>query len=149
MTDNESIGAHPLARRPPPRTSETAFFWEGVDAGELRIQRCSSCAAHQHPPRAACLSCGSLELSYDVVDGRGTVYSYTTHHHPPVPGPQPPFDVILVSLPQGVRLLSNLIDALPGMLRVDLPVEVRFVEVQSGLTLPLFAPSDPAERPGG
>lgn len=126
----------------PPRTSETAFFWEGVDAGELRIQSCPACAAVQHPPRAACVRCGSLDLEHVVSAGTGTVHSHTTHHHPPVPGPLRPFDVVLVTLDEGVRMLSNLIGPEPGQVAIGDRVAVRFVEVEPGLTLPLFTPLD-------
>ena len=66
---------------------DTAFFWDGTAPGELRIQRCSACGALRHPPgpglpaRAA-----PRTAAYVVASGRGTVYSYVVHHHPPVPG---------------------------------------------------------------
>lgn len=128
-------------RQHPPRTSETAFFWEGVDRSELRIQSCRPCDALHHPPKAACSACGSLDLGWILASGRGTIHSYTTHHHPPVPGPPPPFDVILVDLEEGVRMISNLVDQAPGTAWIGEPVAVTFVEIEPGLVLPLFAPA--------
>ena len=33
---------------------DTAFFWDGTAAGELRIQRCGGCGALRHPPGPMC-----------------------------------------------------------------------------------------------
>ena len=40
---------------------DTAFFWEGTPAGELRIQRCNACGALRHPPGPACPACDALD----------------------------------------------------------------------------------------
>jgi uncharacterized protein len=130
------------APRPrPQRTSETAFFWDGVDRGELRIQQCGGCGVLSHPPRAACPECGALASGWVVASGNGTIHSYATHHHPPVPGPAAPFDVILVDLDEGVRIISNLVGCEPGTVEIGQRVAVRFVEVEPGLVVPLFAPA--------
>ena len=65
---------------------DTAFFWEGTRAGELRVQRCGACGELRHPPGPVCPACHAMQPTYDVVSGRGTVYSYVVHRHPPVPG---------------------------------------------------------------
>jgi hypothetical protein len=126
-------------RRPrPPVNADTAFFWEGVDAGELRIQRCTGCGALRHPPRPMCGSCQSTEFDTVVASGRGTIYSYAVHHHPPLPGIELPLVVILVELEEGVRLVSSLTGAGPDAVAIGLPVEVVFSQVDDDLTLPLF-----------
>ena len=125
--------------RPRPAINEdTEFFWEGVNAGELRIQRCAACGTLRHPPRPACGACGSLESDHAVASGRGTVYSFVVHHYPAVPGFEPPFVVVLVELEEGVRLVSNLVDGGPEDVQIGMPVEVAFTEVEPGYTLPLF-----------
>jgi len=125
--------------RPRPATNEdTAFFWEGAARGELLIQRCASCGTLRHPPRPACPSCRSLEWDTQRAGGRGTVHSYVVHHHPPVPGFEPPYVVVLVELEEGTRLVSNLVDADPSEVSIGMPVEVEFVRVDDELTLPLF-----------
>ncbi len=44
-----SRGKKGAARRPRPAvTHDNAFFWEGVERGELRIQRCASCGRLRH-----------------------------------------------------------------------------------------------------
>ena len=44
------------ARRLRPMISQdTAFFWEGTAAGELRIQHCPACGTLRHPPGPMCM----------------------------------------------------------------------------------------------
>jgi uncharacterized OB-fold protein len=117
---------------------DTAFFWAGCAAGELRVQRCGSCGALRHPPGPACPRCGALDPGYLVAAGVGTVYSYVVHHHPPLPGRRSPVVVALVELAEGVRVVGELLDVEPGEVHVGAPVEVAFVRVDDELTLPAW-----------
>jgi uncharacterized protein len=127
----------------PPVTQDTAFFWEGTAAGELRIQGCAACGALRHPPGPMCPSCGAAQTgSYVVADGTGEVYSYVVHHHPPVPGKRTPFVVALVDLPEGVRVMGELTGITPDEVRVGLPVRSAFINVDETLTLPGWRPAD-------
>src|SRR5262245_9028678 len=99
-----------MARPPRPRQNQdSAFFWDGVAKGELRIQRCSGCELLRHPPRPMCPRCQSLDWDHAVASGRGTVYSFVVHHHPPVYGLEVPFTVALVELEEGTRIVGNLV----------------------------------------
>ena len=59
--------AGPVMR--PPVSPDTAFFWAGTAAGELRIQRCGGCGALRHPPGPRCLGCGAATPGYVVAAG--------------------------------------------------------------------------------
>jgi uncharacterized protein len=124
----------------PPPPLDSAFFWEGVEAGELRIQRCASCGKLRHPPRPMCPWCRSLERDHVVASGRGEVYSYVVHHHPPVPGREHPFAIAVVALEEGTRIVGNVIDADPATVHVGMPVELVFAENHRGRTLPQWRP---------
>ena len=127
---------------------DTEFFWAGTAAGELRLQRCEGCGALRHPPGPMCPQCGSAQdgsaqagpagPGYVVAAGTGEVYSYVVHHHPPVPGRQLPVVVALVQLPEGVRMVGELLGVSPDRVRVGLPVAVEFVRVDDELTLPAW-----------
>jgi len=136
--------------RPPRPTADrdSAFFWEGVEAGELRIQRCTACRALRHPPGPMCPGCHGLDWDWAVSAGRGTVHSFVVHHHPPVPGFEPPFVVALVELDEGTRLVANLGGIAPAAVEVGLPVVVEFVRVEGadGWALPRFRPAEPGAR---
>jgi hypothetical protein len=117
---------------------DTAFFWDGTAVGELRIQRCGGCGALRHPPGPMCPACGAARPEYVVAAGTGEVYSYVVQHHPPVPGKQLPIVVALVALPEGVRMVGELLGADPERVRVGLPVRVEFVRIDDTLTLPAW-----------
>jgi uncharacterized OB-fold protein len=117
---------------------DTAFFWAGTARRELRLQRCEECGRLRHPPGPACPACGSARLGHVVAQGTGEIYSYVVHHHPPVPGRRCPFVIVLVDLPEGVRMLGELVGAGPGDARIGAPVRVEFVRVDAELTLPAW-----------
>jgi hypothetical protein len=119
---------------------DTAFFWYGTRRGELRIQRCADCGGLRHPPGPLCARCGSTDRGYVVAAGRGSVYSFVVHHHPPVPGKELPLVVALVELEEGVRMLGELHEVDPGEVRIGMPVRSRLDRVDDELTLPNWVP---------
>lgn len=130
------------ARPKPPINADNAFFWEGVEARELRIQRCAGCGVLRHPPRPMCGSCRSTDWDTVAASGLGEVYSYAIHHHPPLPGIELPLVVVLVALTEGVRFVSTLTGAGPDEVHVGMPVELTFAGDE--LTLPVFRPRQAA-----
>ncbi|MGH3431243.1 MAG: bifunctional MaoC family dehydratase N-terminal/OB-fold nucleic acid binding domain-containing protein [Thermocrispum sp.] len=120
---------------------DTRFFWDGLRAGELRIQRWGGVL--RHPPGPVGPG-GDLDSTPDfvVASGRGTVLSYVVHHHPQVPGRQAPFVVALVELEEGVRMLGELVGTDPSNVHIGLKVRAVFVEVDDELTLPGWEADD-------
>lgn len=102
----------------------------------------------RHPPGPMCPRCGATDQGYVVADGRGEVFSYVVHHHPPMPGRSVPYVVALVELPEGVRLLAELADVDPAEVTVGMPVQVGFHQLDDELTLPVWRP-DPLGVVGG
>jgi uncharacterized OB-fold protein/acyl dehydratase len=134
----------PATKPPRPRpaiTRDNAFWWEGVQAGKLLIQRCGGCGTLRHPPRPMCPRCQSLEWDTVEASGRGTVYSFVINHHPQVPSFDYPLVIALVELEEGTRLVSNVLGVDPADVHVGMPVEVTFEAVDDELTLPLFRPA--------
>jgi uncharacterized protein len=117
---------------------DTAFFWEGTSAGELRIQHCPSCDILRHPPGPMCPHCGADKSDYVLASGRGTVYSYVVHHAPKVPGKTLPFVVALVELEEGVRMVAELVDADPPAVTIGMPVELALTKIDDELTMPYW-----------
>ena len=134
-------------------TPDTAFFWAGTAAGELRIQRCAACGALRHPPGPMCPACGQASTAgvaglaggegYTVAAGTGYVFSYVVHHHPPVPGKRLPMVVALVQLPEGVRILGEMPGVRPDQVRIGMPVRITFVPAGE-MSLPAWRPADGA-----
>jgi uncharacterized protein len=119
---------------------DTAFFWEGVAAHRLLIQRCLQCGELRHPPRPMCPRCNALDWDSVESSGRGTVYSFVLPRHPRYPGFDDPHIVVLVELDEGVRLVSNLCGIDPDDVTIGMPIEVFYDTFDDGLVLPQVRP---------
>ena len=136
-------------QRPPdlplPQPAEEAEpFFAALRQNRLVLQRCASCAAVAHPPRALCGSCQGSEFDWQDASGRGTVYSYVVTHqavHPAYAG-HTPMAAVEIQLAEGPRLVSNLLDVPPEEVAIGMDVELVFEQVgeQDGepVVLPLF-----------
>ena len=113
----------------PSVSQDTAFFWEGVRAHELRIQQRED-GSLQHPPVPALWKDKTEQTDYVVSSGRGTVFSFVVHHAPRVPGrTRFPFVIALVELEEGVRMLGELRDVDPADVAIGMEVEVEFLDM--------------------
>lgn len=130
--------------RPSPGVSrDTRFFWEGLEAGELRIQKCEGCAALHHPPVVRCPGCGGYELGWQVASGGGRVYSHVEPVRPRFPAFDEGYVVGLVELEEGTRLVTNIVDVDPEKVEIGMPVELVIRPQNSDRALPLFRPARP------
>ena len=126
------------ARPRPSITRDSAFFWEGLAARRLLVRRCTRCQHLHHPPGPMCPRCRSLEWDTLQLSGRGVVHSYVFVHQPQLPGFTYPLPVVLAQMAEGVRLVGNLSDVAPEAVRIGMPVEVEFREVEPGYALYAF-----------
>ncbi len=123
-----------------PLGHDNAWWWEGIDRGELLIQECKACGALRHPPRPMCGECQSLEWKGRVSAGAGTVYSWVVLHHPPIPGYEFPLAVALIELDEGTRLVANVAGCAPSEVHIGQRVQARIENVDEELKLPMFYP---------
>jgi uncharacterized OB-fold protein/acyl dehydratase len=115
----------------PSVSRDTAFFWEGVKAHELRIQRLQD-GSLQHPPVPALWQDKGQSIDYVVASGTGTVFSFVVHHAPKVPGRTLPFVIALVELAEGVRLLGELRNVDPAEVKIGFPVRATYIDFPAG-----------------
>ena len=135
----------PASQRPKPLpviTEENHPFWEGCRQGKLLLQYCERCQHYQFYPRLYCMQCSADILRWLEVSGRGTIYSYTLIYQNKSPEfvHDTPYNVAIVQLEEGPRMLSSIVDIDPTDLRVDLPVTIIFDPVSEGISLPRFKP---------
>lgn len=128
---------------PSPHTTHDDFqYWDFCRKHELRIQQCDACGTFRHPPRPVCAHCGKFGLHWTAVSGRGTVFSYTVAHHAVHPSLKTalPYNIAVVLLEGAgdVRLVSNIIDARPEEMHVDMPVDLVWEDLPDGMSLPRF-----------
>lgn len=111
----------------PASSKDTKFFWDGVNAHELRVQKRDD-GSLQHPPVPALWLDKEQETDYVVASGKGTVFSFVVHHAPKVPGRTPPFVIALVELEEGVRMLGELRNVDPSTVEIGMPVRAMYID---------------------
>ena len=113
--------------------ADTAAFWEGCRAHELRFQRCRCCGHVRWPGAYLCPECLSSETEMTVLPAEGELYSYVVMHKPfhPSVADKVPYVVATVDLQDGVRILTNLVDCDPATLRCGDKVSIDFVDSET------------------
>ena len=121
----EDLDADAMMR--PASSKDTQFFWDGIKAHELRIQKRDD-GSLQHPPVPALWQDKAEPTDYVVAGGKGNVFSFVVHHAPKVPGRTLPFVIALVELEEGVRMLGELRNVEPGKVEIGMPVRATYID---------------------
>lgn len=128
----------------PMPTGLTGEFWAAAKQGKLVLQCCSHCKALQSYPKPWCSECGSEDLTWREVSGKGTVYSYTIPRqvvdNSPAFEEKMPFVVAIVQLEEGPRIYSNIIGLPPEKVKIGMELEVVFEDASPDIALPKFQP---------
>ncbi len=130
-------------QRPLPKPDrDSEFYWAAARRHELMLQRCDECGRFRFYPRIICPDCLSDTFQWQRVSGRGTVYSFTVIYRPPTPAfqNQVPYVLALIDLPEGVRMMSNVVGCDHRDVYIGMPVDVIFDDVSEEITLPKFRP---------
>jgi uncharacterized OB-fold protein len=122
--------------------TNTREYWEYCAKRELRFQKCGDCGEFRFPPLPGCRECGSTDVSWVAVAGRGRVFSYTVIHHPAIPEvtEHVPYPVVVVEFDDapGVRLISNVLDIEHDEVEIDMELDLVWDEPKPGVILPRF-----------
>ncbi|MEN6616880.1 MAG: Zn-ribbon domain-containing OB-fold protein, partial [Syntrophorhabdus sp.] len=119
--------------------SETKAYWDGAKAHEFLLRKCRACGQYHFYPRDFCPSCFSFDVEWVKSSGRGTVYSVTICHVPAAGFKDvAPYNLVLVELEEGPRMMSNIVGCPNDDIKIGMPVEVVFDDVTPEVTLPKF-----------
>ena len=106
-------------RELPPSPGAT---YEGfLKSGEFRLQCCNACGRQIFFPRTICPHCGSNALEWRKPSGRGTVYSTTTVRQRPDRGGD--YNLVLVDLAEGARMMSRVEGVAPAAVQIGMAVQ--------------------------
>ena len=111
-----------------------AQYRQALKEGRFALQHCDDCAAVLFPPAITCRKCGSVKLSWQPSTGLGAVYSTTT-----VRDRAGDYNVAIVELEGGARMMSRVEDIPPSDVRIGQPVTARIVPGEEPFIV--FAPS--------
>lgn len=104
------------------------------------IQRSRGSGHHVFYPRVAEPGTGA-DLEWIEASGRGVVYSTTVSRVRP---PQQAYNIALIELAEGPRLMSRVEGIAPADIRIGLPVRARIIQADDGPLL-VFAPAQAQE----
>jgi uncharacterized OB-fold protein len=93
--------------------------------GQFLIQKCDDCGQHIYFPREICPHCGSDAVQFVSPSGQGTVYAVTTVRRKPADGGD--YNVSLIDLDEGPRLMSRVDNLKPDDVRIGQRVTARVV----------------------
>ena len=137
MTESQENPTKPI----PLPDELTRPFWDATGEHRLEIQRCGQCGYYNHPPKPLCDRCGSEELAFEAVSGKGAIYSYTVMRQRNVRGFQDevPYLNVIVELDEQPMLfmITNLVGAGLDDAKIGQRVEVTYEE-RDEVTLPQF-----------
>ncbi len=127
---------------PEPRP-ETAEFFEGAKRGKLRLQRCGDCGQWGWPLMTICPECSSHNIEWADASGEGTVYSHgrlqRVYH--PRHKDRLPLVIAQVDIPEGLRLMTNIVDTETNPVKAGDAVVSAFETFPDGGVLPVFKPA--------
>ena len=112
-------------------------YFEHVAAGRFMIQMSRSTGGHVFYPRVAEPGTGATDLEWVAACGRGTVYSTTTIRQKP---PASNYNVALIDLEEGPRMLSRVDGLAPEAVRIGMAVTARVVQ-EGDESLVVFVPA--------
>lgn len=119
---------------PGPEATFRAFLAEG----RFMIQRSRTTGTYVFYPRVAAPGSGERDLEWVEASGEGTVYSTTVVRNRPEKGGD--YNVALIDLAEGPRLMSRVVDIVPDAVKIGMKVEVRIAELD-GAPQVLFTPA--------
>ena len=121
---------------PAPAVSpETQAYWDAAGKGKLLVRKCTSCGQAHHYPRTICPFCFSDKTEWVEASGKGTIYSYSVMRRAPVP-----YAIGYVTLAEGPRMLTNIVDCDFDALRIGDRVKVVMKPSENGTMVPMFTP---------
>ena len=131
MTSNRPI---------PVPDARSAEFFRAARDGRLLLKRCKRCARMLAPQKEICDACLGEDLEWSPSAGKGSIYSFVVMHQllNPAFKDEVPYNVIVVEMDEGPRLISNLVGTPNDEIRAGARVEAVFEDVSEDAAVPKF-----------
>jgi len=107
--------------------------------GRFCIQRCRESGRYVFQPRVLSPFTGEPTLDWVDASGLGTVYSTTVIRRRPEQGGD--YNLVLVDLDEGCRLMSRVEGLPPAEVRIGLRVKARIAKQDDGTPIVVFDPA--------
>ncbi len=113
-----------------PALGADKYYREQLEQGNFLIQRCQACTRGIFYPRMICPHCGSDKLEWFAASGNGVVYSTTVVRRKAEQGGD--YNVALIDLAEGPRMMSRIEGLAPEAVAIGMPVSARVVDGAEG-----------------
>ena len=113
-----------------PPTGPEKHYHDQLAQGRFQIQRCQACSRAVFYPRVICPHCGADRLDWITPSGKGTVYSTTVVRRKAEHGGD--YNVALVDLEEGVRMMSRVDGIAPDAVAIGMAVRASVVDAGGG-----------------
>ena len=120
MNDNDTLAPAPDI------TDLNRPYWEALKTGNHTFQRCKNCGHAWLPARSECPECLGEEWSWEQAGGRAKLISWVVYrfgYHASF-AQRLPYNVAVVQLEEGPRMISNIVGSGPEALRIDMPLRM-------------------------
>ncbi|PTW99987.1 Zn-ribbon domain-containing OB-fold protein [Pararhodobacter aggregans] len=122
----------------------SAPYWEALGKGHLLYQRCLSCGTAWLPARSQCPGCLGPDIGWVPASGGAKLISWVVYHRAfnPAFEDRVPYNVAVVELDEGPRLISNVVGLDPeqeicAQLHLDQPLRLA-IRHEQGVAIPAF-----------
>jgi uncharacterized OB-fold protein len=127
---------------------ENAEYHRFLRRGELRLQACGKCSYLRHPARFVCPECLSEELEWKLLSGSARVETFIWYFKNILDRrytsawayQDAPYNVSVIKLAEGPRLVSNVDRTSFEQLRVGQAVKASFVPISDDYAILRFVP---------
>jgi uncharacterized protein len=118
-------------------TGPEAFWRAALAEGRFLLQKRVTDGQYVFPPRSPALGNGADGLEWVTAKGAGSVYSVTVISPKP---PLEPYNVVLVALDEGPRLMSRIEGVPAADVKIGMRVKARIGD-DNGVPILLFDPA--------
>ncbi|BCH29879.1 hypothetical protein MesoLjLc_18090 [Mesorhizobium sp. L-8-10] len=101
----------------------TAAFHLALNEGRFLLQRSRSSGAYCFPPRVRAPGTGNDDLEWEEASGYGEIYAFTIVSRKPERGGD--YNISLVQLEEGPRVMTRVVGADPSRLHIGMKVRAR------------------------
>ncbi|NLU70897.1 Zn-ribbon domain-containing OB-fold protein [Streptomyces sp. HNM0574] len=133
-----------MAANTPDVDTFTRPYWDAAADGRLLLRRCraAGCGRTHHYPREFCPHCWSEDGEWAEASGSARLYTWSVVHRNDLPpfGERVPYVAAVVDLPEGPRMMTEVVDCPERDLSVGMELRVTF-RAEEDVTVPVFRPA--------
>ena len=111
----------------PDATGPDQIFQNALAMGEIVLPRCDDCGAYHFFPRILCPHCHGTAISWSQASGKGRVHTTTVVRRKPERGGD--YNICMVELEEGVRMMSRVEGVAPADVAIGMAVTVYVGEI--------------------